>query len=54
VEAFIRKVQSDIANGKINAADGNPLVGMASDLVRFLDEADTWMMDPIANPVPSA
>lgn len=48
----VARVQSDIGNGKIAAADGDPLIGMASDLVRFLDEADTWMMDPIENRVP--
>ena len=32
----VARVQSDIGNGKTTAADGDPLIGMASDLVRFL------------------
>ncbi len=48
----VKRVQSDIGNGKITAADGDPLIGLASDRVRVLDEADTWMMGPIENRVP--
>ncbi len=36
LSAFINKVSTDIAQGKISQADGNTLIAMASELIEIL------------------
>ncbi|MHB8763063.1 MAG: hypothetical protein ACYDA8_01775 [Deferrisomatales bacterium] len=36
LDAFIKKVQQDLPKGKIGAADGTRLIGMANDLIGVL------------------
>jgi hypothetical protein len=36
LQAFIHKVEIDIAKGKITAADGNALIAMATDIINLL------------------